>query len=83
MSRDLPAGQTEIDYYNGHLIQLAGERPCPRNRLVYQFLKRMEQQRRPPDVTVLSELASAWPTDHRSRARGGSAIAVGADDLNV
>src|SRR5262249_34669398 len=28
MSGDLPKGRTEIDYYNRHLIELSGDRPC-------------------------------------------------------
>jgi 2-dehydropantoate 2-reductase len=57
MSGDLPKGQTEIDYYNRHLIGLAGDRPCPLNRQVYALVRRMEQERRPPAVAVLDELA--------------------------
>jgi 2-dehydropantoate 2-reductase len=56
MSGDLPAGRTEIDYYNGHLIALAGDRPCPLNRRVHGLVKRMEQERIAPDVRVLDEL---------------------------
>jgi 2-dehydropantoate 2-reductase len=58
MHADLPAGQTEIDYYNGYLINLAGERPCPLNRRVYDLVKRLERQRRGPDRSCLSELAA-------------------------
>lgn len=58
MSGDLPKGRTEIDYYNRHLIELAGDRPCPLNRRVYALVKRMEQQRVPPHVGALDELAA-------------------------
>jgi 2-dehydropantoate 2-reductase len=58
MSGDLPRGRTEIDYYNGHLVRLAGDRPCPLNRRVYALVKRMEQERRPPGRHVLEELAT-------------------------
>jgi 2-dehydropantoate 2-reductase len=56
MSRDLPAGRTEIDYYNGRLIELAGDRPCPLNRRLYDCVKRMERERTPPGLGVLAEM---------------------------
>jgi 2-dehydropantoate 2-reductase len=56
MSGDLPRGRTEIDYYNRHLIDVAGERPCPLNRRVYALVQRMEQQRLTPAVRWLEEL---------------------------
>src|SRR5262249_44375207 len=40
MSGDLPRGRTEIDYYNKRLIDIAGDRPCPVNRRVYELVKR-------------------------------------------
>jgi 2-dehydropantoate 2-reductase len=56
MSGDLPRGQTEIEYYNGHLIDLAGDRPCPWNRRLYELVKRMERDRLPRGLQVLDEL---------------------------
>jgi 2-dehydropantoate 2-reductase len=56
MSRDLPAGRTEVDYYNGHLIDLAGDRPCPLNRRIHALVKRMERERTPPGLHRLDEL---------------------------
>jgi 2-dehydropantoate 2-reductase len=56
MSGDLPKGKTEIEYYNRHLIDLAGDRPCPWNRKVYELVKRMERERIPPGRQVLAEL---------------------------
>jgi 2-dehydropantoate 2-reductase len=56
MSGDLPKGQTEIDYYNRHLIDLAGNRPCPLNRRVYDLVKRMERERIRPQTRMLDEL---------------------------
>jgi 2-dehydropantoate 2-reductase len=56
MSGDLPKGRTEIEYYNRHLIDLAGERPCPLNRRVYDLVRRMEQRKVPPGVAALEEL---------------------------
>lgn len=58
MARDLPAGRTEIDYYNGRLIELAGDRPCPLNRRLYDLVKRMERARLPPSLGILAELLS-------------------------
>jgi len=56
MSGDLPSGRTEIDYYNGHLLELAGDTPCPINRRIYDLIKRMERERRKPQRDVLTEL---------------------------
>jgi 2-dehydropantoate 2-reductase len=56
MSGDLPAGRTEIEYYNRHLIDLAGDRPCPHNRRVYELVKRMERERLRPGLHVLDDL---------------------------
>jgi 2-dehydropantoate 2-reductase len=56
MSGDLPAGRTEIDHYNGHLIELAGDQPCPLNRRLYALVKRMERERIAPHTGVLDEL---------------------------
>ena len=58
MAGDLP-GRTEIDNYNGHLIALAGDRPCPLNRRVYDLVKRMERERVAPHPSVLGELLAA------------------------
>jgi len=49
-------GRTEIDYYNRHLIELAGDRPCPLNRRVYQLIKQMESEQIPPDLEMLGKL---------------------------
>jgi 2-dehydropantoate 2-reductase len=56
MNADLPTGQTEIENYNGYLIQLAGDFPCPLNRGVYQLIKRMEREHTPPALKALDEL---------------------------
>ena len=57
MSGDLPKGRTEIEYYNRHLINLAGDRPCPINRRVYELIKRMESERIPPSLEMLKSLS--------------------------
>jgi 2-dehydropantoate 2-reductase len=56
MAGDLPAGRTEIDFYNRHLIDLAGAFPCPLNRQVYALVKRMERERMAPHLGVLDAL---------------------------
>jgi 2-dehydropantoate 2-reductase len=56
MSGDLPRGRTEIDYYNRHLIDVAGERPCPLNRRVYALVQRMEREHLMPGVRWLEDL---------------------------
>jgi 2-dehydropantoate 2-reductase len=53
---DLSEGRTEIDYFNGHLIDLADERLCPLNRRVYSFIKRMESERTVPSLEMLEEI---------------------------
>src|SRR5581483_10158384 len=58
MSGDLPKGRTEIEYYNRHLIDLAGERPCPLNRRVYDLVRRMEERRVVPGMAALDEVAT-------------------------
>lgn len=56
MSGDLPRGRTEIDYYNRHLIDRAGDLPCPLNQRVYALVKRMENERLRPGLNALDEL---------------------------
>jgi hypothetical protein len=58
MAGDLPQGRTEIDNYNGHLIQLAGDRPCPLNRTVYDLVRRMGMERIAPKISILDQLLS-------------------------
>jgi 2-dehydropantoate 2-reductase len=55
MSGDLPRGRTEIDNYNRHLIELAGERPCPLNRRIYEVVKGMERNLVPPSLSILDQ----------------------------
>jgi 2-dehydropantoate 2-reductase len=56
MNGDLLLGRTEIENYNRYLIDLAGEKPCPVNRRVYDLIKRMERDHIPPSVAVLDQL---------------------------
>jgi 2-dehydropantoate 2-reductase len=57
MSGDLPAGQTEIGYYNRHLIQLAAGEDCPLNRRVCDLIERMEAGQPRPGLAALEGLA--------------------------
>ncbi len=59
MSGDIPKGRTEIDYFNGHLIELAGDHEIPLNRRVYALVRRMEQERATPAPHWLDELMVA------------------------
>jgi 2-dehydropantoate 2-reductase len=56
MAGDIARGRTEIDNYTGHLLRVAGDRPCPLNRRVYDLVKRLECRREVPGVAVLQEL---------------------------
>jgi 2-dehydropantoate 2-reductase len=56
MNGDLLLGRTEIDNYNRYLIELAGNRPCPLNRRVYDLVKRMERKCTPPSIAMLDQL---------------------------
>jgi 2-dehydropantoate 2-reductase len=60
MSGDLAGGRSEADYFNGYLVRLAGDFPCPLNRLVLEMLQRMLQQGLPPGRERIEELARAW-----------------------
>jgi 2-dehydropantoate 2-reductase len=60
MFRDLPAGRTEIDFYNRRLIDLAGPSPCPLNTLVYERIKHMEVERVPPSLSQLEPVLAAF-----------------------
>lgn len=51
-----PAGRTEIEFYNRHLVDLARAYPCPLNRKVYELIKRMERERIRPSVEALAAL---------------------------
>jgi 2-dehydropantoate 2-reductase len=59
MSGDIPKGRTEIDYFNGHLLALAGEREIPLNRRAYGLVRQMERERATPAPHWLDELVVA------------------------
>lgn len=57
MAGDITTGRTEIDNYNGHLIALAGDQPCPWNRRVYEVVQGMARDRQSPHAGMLDLLA--------------------------
>ncbi len=56
MRLDLPAGKTEIDHYNGYLLEEAGDYPALLNRLNYKMIKRMELAKTSPAIDHLVQL---------------------------
>jgi 2-dehydropantoate 2-reductase len=58
MAGDLPNGPTELDNYNGHLLELAGDGEVPLNRAVYGLARRIEADGSTPDPRFLDELAA-------------------------
>jgi 2-dehydropantoate 2-reductase len=58
MHGDLPAGRTEVDHYNGHLVRLAGDGPCPLNRRVLALVRRLEREWQRPHVGLLEGLTT-------------------------
>lgn len=70
MAADLPTGRTEIDYYNGHLIELAGDLPCPLNRRVYALIEWMQRAGIAPSVDEVLPLADAHGSESPASASG-------------
>jgi 2-dehydropantoate 2-reductase len=63
MTPDIGRGETEIDAYNGHLVRLAGNFPCPLNRAAVRLVTRITREGMPPRRSHLDEMAA----DLRSR----------------
>ncbi|HJT51624.1 MAG TPA: ketopantoate reductase C-terminal domain-containing protein [Nitrosospira sp.] len=61
MSPDMGSGQTEIDAYNGHLVRLAGDFPCPINNAVINLVERISRQRLPKARTHIHHLMTSLP----------------------
>jgi 2-dehydropantoate 2-reductase len=61
MSGDISHGSTEINAYNGHLLTLAGDLPCPFNRAAYDLITTMTQEGRIPERQQLLSLADQLP----------------------
>lgn len=61
MSPDMGSGRTEIDAYNGHLVRLAGDFPCPINKAVIALVDQISRERLTPARTHLHHLATTLP----------------------
>jgi len=61
MAPDIGSGRTEIEAYNGHLIRIAGEFPCPINRAAEALVQRISTERLAPDRAHLAFVAAALP----------------------
>ncbi len=61
MSPDMGSGHTEIDAYDGHLLRLAGDFPCPINDAVIQLVDRISRERLPQSRAHLHTLAMSLP----------------------
>ncbi|MEX2516204.1 MAG: 2-dehydropantoate 2-reductase N-terminal domain-containing protein [Gammaproteobacteria bacterium] len=57
MAPDIGTEHTEIDAYNGYLVKLAGNFPCPLNRAAVTLVKRMTSERLQPHPCRLQTFA--------------------------
>jgi 2-dehydropantoate 2-reductase len=55
MSGDIELGRTEVDNFNGHLLKIAGDGPCPLNRAAVTLVNRMAAASARPDLRMLDE----------------------------
>lgn len=53
MAPDIGSEHTEIDAYNGHLVNLAGDMPCPYNRAAVRLINYITAQRMAPNYAHL------------------------------
>jgi 2-dehydropantoate 2-reductase len=63
MAPDIPLGhnRTEIDAYNGHLIRLAGDFPCPLNHAAFDLVEKVTRESLTPQRQHLQYLADHLP----------------------
>lgn len=61
MAPDISTGRTEIAAYNGHLIRLAGNFPCPLNRAAFALVEKIVNERLTPEHDHLRYLAASLP----------------------
>lgn len=61
MAPDIPIGRTEIEAYNGHLIRLAGDFPCPLNRAAFDLVEKMTREGLQPERKYMQVLADNLP----------------------
>ena len=58
MAPDIGHGETEIEAYNGQLVRLAGNFPCPLNQAAVRLIKRITQEGLAPQRGHLDEMAA-------------------------
>jgi 2-dehydropantoate 2-reductase len=58
MAGDIEKGRTEIDNYNGQLVALAGDGPCPMNRRAVEVVQRMTREKIIPHLDALEYFQS-------------------------
>src|SRR5262249_36785021 len=58
MAPDIGRGETEIDAYNGHLVRLAGNFPCPLNRAAIRLSGRITRGGAAPRRSHLDDMAA-------------------------
>jgi 2-dehydropantoate 2-reductase len=61
MAPDIPIGRTEIEAYNGHLIRLAKDFPCPFNRAAFDLVEKMTREGLQPERKYMRFLADNLP----------------------
>lgn len=62
MAGDLPHGPTELDNYNGYLLELAGDAHVPLNRAVYRIAQQVEEEGSAPGLHWLDQLLASTVT---------------------
>jgi ketopantoate reductase len=62
MAGDLPHGPTELDNYNGYLLELADDINVPLNRAVYKLARQVEDDGSAPGLHWMDELLDATVT---------------------
>jgi 2-dehydropantoate 2-reductase len=65
MAPDIGRGETEIEAYNGHLVRLAGNFPCPLNQAAVRLIKRITREGVAPRRSHLDDM----PIDLASQER--------------
>lgn len=58
MASDIGRGETEIDAYNGHVVRLAADFPCPINRAAVRLITRITREGGAPRRSHLEDLAA-------------------------
>lgn len=61
MTPDIGSGRTEIEAYNGHLIRLAGQFPCPLNRAAFALINKIVREFLSPTREHLRTLMESLP----------------------